>query len=259
MLTLQTDQMILFMLIFVRLTGMLFLLPIFGHTVVQAKFRIGLAFFTAIIIYPLLELNVPNVTNIPSFAWVMIKEALIGIVIGYFTLYLFAAVSFAGSILDMQMGFAMLQLPDPVSEKNMSTASGVLFSLIFTIVFLMFNGHYFLILALEKSFMLIPPGFAKFPAEGLATAATEALATLMEIALRLASPVLVVMIVTSVTLGIIAKTMPQMNIFFVGMPLKIGAGFFAIIVALPSLVSLFESVTKQLYIDIWTLLKMMAA
>ncbi len=254
------EQIELFILIFVRLTAMMFLLPILGHTVVQSKFRIGLGFFLAIILFPLLgEMGVPPVTNLLQFFALVIKEALVGIVIGYFTLFLFAGVSFAGSIIDMQMGFAMLQLSDPVLEKNMSTASGFLFSIIFTISFLIFNGHYFLLLAMKKAFTLIPPGYVKFPAETLANSATDAITTLMEIALRLASPVLVVMIITSVTLGIIAKTMPQMNIFFVGMPLKIGAGFLAIMVALPSLVSLFEAVLHQLYKDIWILLKAMAA
>lgn len=256
---LVTDQIILFMLVFVRLTAILKLLPIFGHTVVQAKYRAGLAFFLAIVLVPVLgEVAVPEVGNLFSFAWLVLKEVFVGLVIGYFTLFLFGAVSFAGSILDMQMGFAMLQLPDPVLEKNMSTASGFLFSLIFTIAFLLFNGHYFLLLAIKKSFVLITPGYTNFPAETIAMSAVAALSNLMEIALRLSAPVLVVMIITSVTLGIIAKTMPQMNIFFVGMPLKIGAGFLAIIVALPSLVSLFESILHQLYKDIWLLLKAMA-
>ncbi len=254
------EQGMLFFLIFVRLSAMMFLLPIFGHSAVKSQYRIGLGFFLAILIFPLMgELGIPKVGSFPMFVWLILKEAMVGIVIGYFTLFLFASVSFAGSILDMQMGFAMLQLSDPVMEKNMSTASGFLFSLIFTIAFLIFNGHYFLLLAMQKAFQLIPPGFVQFPAESLATAAVEAITTLMEIALRLASPVLVVMIVTSVTLGIIAKTMPQMNIFFVGMPLKIGAGFLSIMVALPSLVSLFEAVLHQLYKDIWLLLKTMAA
>ncbi len=256
---LTVEQIKLFMLMFVRLTAMLFLLPIFGHSVIQSKYRIGLAFFLTIIIFPLMgELPVPEVSSLFPFAWLLIKEVAIGLVIGYFTLFLFGAVSFAGSILDMQMGFAMLQLPDPIAEKNMSTASGFLFSLIFTIAFLLFNGHYFLLLAVKKSFVLIPPGYAVFPAEAIADSAVLAITHLVEIALRLSAPVLVVMIITSASLGIIAKTMPQMNIFFVGMPLKIGTGFLAIMVSLPSLINLFESVLHQLYKDIWILLKAMA-
>lgn len=253
------NEIELFFIIFVRLTAMMFLLPIFGHSVVQSKFRIGLSFFLTIILFPLLEgTALPEVSSMFSFAWVLIKEAAVGLVIGYFSLFLFGAVSFAGNILDMQMGFAMLQMADPVAEKNMSTASGMLFSLIFTIAFLLFNGHYFLILAMKKAFELIPPGNVVFPAETLAMSAAQTLTTLVEVALRLSAPVLVVMIITSVALGIIAKTMPQMNIFFVGMPLKIGAGFISIIIALPGLVALFEAILHQLYKDIWLLLKSMA-
>jgi len=257
---LTNQQIILFLLMFVRLTAILYLIPIFGHKVVQPRIRIGLAFFLSLILFPIAASKgaVPEVRNLFGFFWMVIMEVGVGVVIGYFTLFIFGAVSFAGSIIDTDMGFAMLSLSDPVDETIMSTATGVFLTLIFTILFLLFNGHYFLLMALQKSFEYIPVGRAAFPSEPLAYAAAGAVTLLMEVAIRLAAPIMVVMFITSVALGIIAKTMPQMNIFFVGAPLKIGVGFLTIIVALPGLVKLFEWVVQRMYKDIWALLKIMA-
>ncbi len=256
---LTSQQITLFLLMFVRITAVLYLIPIFGHKVIHSRMRIAIAFFLALVLFPLGAVNaVPEPRNLIGFFWMVIMEVGVGVVIGYFTLFIFGAVSFAGSIIDTDMGFAMLSLSDPVDETTMSTATGVFFTLLFTILFLLFNGHYFLLMALQKSFEYIPVGKAAFPAQPLAQAAADSVTLLMEVAMRLAAPIMVVMFITSVTLGIIAKTMPQMNIFFVGAPLKIAVGFLAIIVALPGLVKLFEWVVQRMYKDIWALLKIMA-
>jgi flagellar biosynthetic protein FliR len=254
------NQIELFMLVFVRLVTMLLVIPIFSQRSLPTQYRAALAFFLAILISPILlpSFKPLEVTNVLQFGWLVIKEVMIGLSIGYMTLSLFAGVGFAGNIVDMQMGFSMLSLPNPINPGSMLTASGMMQTLILSIVFLALNGHYFLFLAIEKSFHIVPPGQVVFPAETVATMAVETLIRIYEVAIRIAAPVLIVLLVTSITLGIVAKTMPQMNIFFVGMPLKIGVGFITLIFALPVVVKIFESVLHQLYEDIWILLTQMA-
>ena len=246
-----SQQITLFLLMFVRVTAILYLLPVFGHKIIQPRLRIGIAFFLTLILYPLAMAN-------PGFFWMVIMEVAVGVTIGYFTMFIFAAVSFAGSLIDTDMGFAMVSMADPIDEDIMSTATGVLMTIIFTILFLLFNGHYYLLMALQKSFELIPVGRAAFPSEPVMQAAVNSVTLVMEIGIRLAAPIMVALFITSVALGVIAKTMPQMNIFFVGAPLKIAVGFLTLSAALPGMVKLFEWCVQRMYQDVWALLKIMA-
>ena len=122
----------------------------------------------------------------------------------------------------------------------------------------MLNGHYFLLLALQKCFTVMPPGQAVLDSSVIVSMVLKILQNLMEIAIRLSAPIIIVMMVTTFALGIIAKTMPQMNVFVVGMPLKIGVGFVLMIATLPVMLQFFSVTVRQMYKDIWALLLRMA-
>lgn len=253
-------QIELFILMFIRIGGFLFLMPLFSGSTIPVQYRVGLSFFLTVLLIPQVSIGgeIMAVVNIKQLVWLIVKELALAIIVGYLFHALFAAVAYAGSIVDLQMGFAMLQLPDPVMEGEMTSATGMFQTIFFTMIFLMANGHYYLFVAIEKSFQILPPGEIVVNADDLVTATVMTLSNIMEIAIRLSAPLLIVMVVTSVTLGVIAKTMPQMNIFFVGMPLKIAVGFLSLIFVLPMLVQIFKATFLRLYEDIWHLMKAMA-
>jgi flagellar biosynthetic protein FliR len=213
-----------------------------------------------LLLFPLLkpEFHGLQITNAFQLLWLMFREAGIGAMIGFFTRFLFAAVGFAGEFIDMQMGLSMVQMPDPLNEGEMVTGTGYFYLLFFGIAFLMLNGHYFLLLAIHKCFTIMPPGQAVIDTNTITSMVLKLLQNLTETAVRLSAPIIVVMIVTTFTLGIIAKTMPQMNVFVVGMPLKIGVGFILMIATLPVMLQFFSSTLRKLYSDIWMLLLRMA-
>ncbi|MDR0304581.1 MAG: flagellar biosynthetic protein FliR [Chitinispirillales bacterium] len=250
----------LFGLIFARMTVILMLFPIFGYSILPAQYRVGFSFFMSLLLFPLLKSNFVElqISNYFQFFWLMFREAGIGAMIGFFTRFLFAAVSFAGEFVDMQLGFSMVQMPDPINEGEMATVTGYFYLLIFGIAFLMLNGHYFLLLAVQKCFAVMPPGQAVLDINTIVPMSLKLLQNLLEIAVRLSAPIIIVMMITTFALGIIAKTMPQMNVFVVGMPLKIGIGFILMIVTLPVMLQFFSVAVKQMYKDIWTLLLRMA-
>jgi flagellar biosynthetic protein FliR len=250
----------LFGLIFARLTAILMLLPIFSFQAIPVQYRIGLSFFLTLILFPLLKpaFVVPEITSYFQFFWLMFREAGIGALIGFFTKFLFAAVSLAGEMVDMQMGLSMVQMPDPVNDGEMTSATAYFYLIIFMIAFLMLNGHYFFLLAVSKCFELMPPGQAVLDIQIIMPTVLLFLKNLMETGIRLGAPIIIVMVITTFALGIIAKTMPQMNVFIVGMPLKIGIGFVLMIFTLPIMLQFFAGMARLMYKDIWTLLLRMA-
>ncbi len=256
---LTAEQIQVFLLIFVRITAMISLLPIFGAQNVPRKLKAGFSFILAIILFPLVPVQFPEefIFTLPRFAVMIVQELFIGITIGFATTLLFASVQFAGRLIDTQMGFALVRLIDPFSNAA-GTVSGQFLIIIFSSIFLLINGHYFLLLAIQKSFEVIPLFNAHMPTGSVANLLVSMVANVFVMAIRLAAPVFSVLVLTSLSLGIVARTVPQINIFFVGLPLKIGLGLTTLAIVLPAMTMIFRSMFERLIQDIWRLLYLMA-
>ena len=261
-LVISLDQIQYYVLMFVRVVTMLALLPIFGanYVPVQIKAAMGLLITSALFSVQLAAglPEFPGTFSIGLFALLVIKEILVGLALGFASTFLFAAVQFAGRMVDTEMGFGFVEVVDPNTEE-MTTVLGQLQTILFTILFLLINGHYFLLITVQRSFDLIPLFTAAFPAEPMADHITVMTANVFILGLKLAAPVFVTLFLTQLALGIVARTVPQMNIFFVGLPLKIMIGIGTMIIALPMLASLFMRMTDSIIQDIWKLLYIMAA
>ena len=146
---------------------------------------------------------------------------------------------------------------DPFSNAA-GTVSGQFLIIIFSIIFLLINGHYFLLLAIQKSFEVIPLFNAHMPTGSVANLLVSMVANVFVMAFRLSAPVFSVLVLTSLSLGIVARTVPQINIFFVGLPLKIGLGLTTLAIVLPAMAMIFRSMFEKLIQDIWRLLYLMA-
>ena len=248
-----------FLLVFLRISTMLFLFPIFGSANIPVQLRIALSLLLAIMLTPFALGGEP--LAVPRTLWeylpLLLKELFVGICIGYVASFLFVALQFAGRLIDTEMGFAMVEMMDPFTDTS-TTSTGQLKILLFTIVFLLVNGHLFLLLAVARSFELIPLLEASVPDGRVVELFSRLSAGVFVSALKLAAPVYVVLVLTSLALGIVARTVPQMNVFFVGMPLKIGVGLLTLALVLPMMQQLFRTMTDALMHDIWRLLHLLA-
>ncbi|MBD3345476.1 MAG: flagellar type III secretion system protein FliR [Chitinivibrionales bacterium] len=248
-----------FLVVFVRVTAMISLLPVLGSQNIPVHVKVILSFVLAIIIFPMVP--IPS-TRLDQFSTVhffvmIIKEVFVGLLIGFASTFLFAAVQFAGRLIDTQMGFALVQLIDPFTDARVSTM-GQFKTLVFTIFFLLINGHFFLILAIQKSFEVIPLLGVSMPGGKIAFLLVSMAGNVFVAALKLSAPVFIALVLTSITMGIVARTVPQVNVFFVGLPLKIGVGLVSMIVALPMLTTVFKKMFDALMQDLWKLLYLMA-
>lgn len=253
----SVDQILCFLMAFTRIATMMAVFPVLGSRNTPGMAKAGFALILAIILFPLIP---PKAVALPtglfSFTVIVAKEVLVGLVLGFAGSLIFAIVQFGGKILDQEMAFAITDTFDPVMETE-STAMASFFIVIFTIVLLFIGGHRMFIEALAKSFEVINVGEVHFASGPVSRHLITMTADIFVLGLKFAAPVITSLILTTVVLGIIARTMPQINIFIVGLPLKIGMGFIILIICLPSLNVMFERMVLAMQRDIYILIKLM--
>jgi len=248
----------LFILILVRVTGLFVISPIFGRNDVPAIMKVGISITLALILLPL-KINTfyLDIDNIRVLAFWSISEFLIGIIIGFIAFIYFSVVYLAGSIIDIQMGFGMVNIMDPQTNAQMPIMGGF-YNILITLVFLTTNGHHQLIKSLIYSYEIIPIGFNITVNENLISYLMKIFTDMFILAFKLSAPILIAIFLVNVILGILARTMPQMNIFVVGMPLKIAIGIIIILISLRFFVPYSENLFDKMFQSIYELLQILS-
>ena len=162
---------------------------------------------------------------------VIFKELLVGIIIGYISYAFFSAFYVMGQIIDMKIGFGMANVIDPQNRVQIPLMGNFYYILSF-LVFLGLNGHHRIILALKDSYNYIPINSFSY-SETMMNLVIDILTKSFEIGLKLSMPIIVVIFISDIVLGILSKTIPQLNVFVVGMPFKILVGLVFILVGIP--------------------------
>ncbi len=249
---LTLDNIVAYLLTTFRVGGLLIAAPIFGQRSVPAQLKIMLALVLGYFLFPLIgsqELAIDP--GLFPIALVAARELLFGLIIGFFFQIIFIAVEFGGGILGYQIGFALVNIVDP-STSNSVPIIGQFKLIVATLIFFGIDGHHVVLQALFESFKFVPLGHVTFHAEILDHIVTFAGAVFI-IGVKIAAPILVTLFITDVCLGIVSRTMPQMNMFIVGFQVKIGAGLLMIALALPFFQYMFTKVFNQMSIDAFDL------
>lgn len=232
-------QIEVFLLSLFRFAGMMAIAPVFSHRTFPIQLRFAFSMLVAILIFPFLDAE--RFVS-PSDLWALlgigVTEFLLGAMIGFAFYLLFAAVQFAGGIIGFQIGFAIVNVIDPTSSENISII-GQFQYLLALLLFLAMNGHHLILSGLLDSFILVPLGEVTFRFSGAAALARLS-AGVFILAVKIASPVMLALLLTDTALGIIARTVPQMNVFIVGFPLKIAIGLFVVGLSLPVFAYVFQ-------------------
>lgn len=204
-------------LILIRITAFIVVCPGFSFKGLPNIFKVGLSFSVALIVYGL----VPDFYidgNFYLLVPIAIKETLFGLSMGYITMLVFSAVETAGHFIDFQVGFSMGQIYDPTMGSRSSNYGRLLNWLSIT-VFFMLNMHHYMIEALIKSFDYVPLNSLELNNLGVASI-MELFAHVFELGFNLAVPIIIVVLTTDIILGVISRTVPQINVLILGMPTK---------------------------------------
>ncbi|PWI58201.1 flagellar biosynthetic protein FliR [Sulfoacidibacillus thermotolerans] len=233
-------SILIFLLIFVRATGVVFASPIFGNLQIPTLVKIGLSFYLSVIIVE----SLPKTTllahgvlvNATTFVLLLLQEALVGIALGLIANFIFYAIQFAGALLDLQIGFSMVNLVNP-GFSTPSTPLANLLYILFALFFLGVHGDYSVILAILQSYRYVPIGSAHFGGP-VADVFLHATITLFLIAVEIAAPVMLAIFLTNIAFAVASRAVPQMNVFFVGLPITLFLGLGLVGVLMPAFVAL---------------------
>lgn len=221
----------LFLIILARWAGMIMLAPVFGARGVPAMARLGLAFSITIILYPLLQGTSPAIPfELLPYTAVVLKEVFVGLVIGFLIYLLTAILQGAGQLVDLQMGFTMGAAIDPVYGVQ-SPMMGNFQMILATMLLLATNSHHYIIAAMVKSYAYIPINPANLPSNYLFF--TQLVGNVFALAVQLALPIFGALLVSDVGVGLLSRTVPQLNIFAVIFPVKIVFGLVILFLSLP--------------------------
>ncbi len=221
-----------FLLIFVRMTGLFVVSPIFGRQNIPVYFKVGFSFLTAILIsytIPAPELAAYN--SMVAFIFLIAKEFLVGLVLGYISYLIITALYLAGQMIDMHIGFGMVSVFDPMSNIQIPVTANFYFILTM-LMFLAIDGHHLLIYTLTDSFAILPINSSLVIDSSLMDFFIRLFTSVFVIGFKIAAPVTAAIFVADVSLGVIAKAVPQVNVFVIGMPLKILLGLLVILFTL---------------------------
>lgn len=246
----------LFLLVFVRMTGLFVTAPIFGRRNIPAYFKIGFAFMTALLMVNVIKTgSLANTDNFMLYALYIVKEFLVGVLIGFIAYAVFTSIYIAGQIIDMQIGFGMVNVLDPLSNIQVPISAN-LYYILAMVIFLVTNGHHMLISALFQSFNLLPLGSAVVGPDMLENT-VGMFQEMFSIGFKIAAPIVAAVIITDVVLGIISKTIPQMNVFILGMPLKILIGIIITMLTIPAFIYIVAMLTDNMNNEVFKLIRSM--
>jgi flagellar biosynthesis protein FliR len=227
-----------FLLTFARIGTMVMLMPGFGETNIPTRIKLSIALGLTLIILPLHRAAYQvDMTSINPLIVLLLHEIVIGIVLGATARVTLAALQTAGSVIAQQLGLGFVTAVDPTQGQQGLLVGNFLTLLGLTLLFAT-DSHHLVIAALNESYKVFSPG-ELLPSGDIAALATRAFSAAFKIGMQLSAPFLVFGLVFNIGLGVLARLMPQMQVYFVGVPLSIFAGFLILIAVLAAMMGTF--------------------
>jgi flagellar biosynthetic protein FliR len=234
-------ELLRFLLIVCRVSPLMMIAPFWGSPLVPGQVRIYLALLVSALLMPVVRAPIPPdaAASLITLFFSVASELLLGFIFAYMAVLLFAAVQMAGQLVDIQVGFGIANVFDPVSGAQVTLIGQVLYmAAIF--VFILLNGHHMMLKGLADSFTIAPPG-RPFTGMGPVQLLVERGGSLMFIlAAQVAAPAMTALFLVNLAMGLVSRVLPQINIFLVGLPLNVGIG----LLVLAASMSIFPSVMR---------------
>ena len=251
-------QVATFLLVLTRASGIFFISPFLGSMNISTRFKAGAAVAVAVVLFPVVlkESVIQAPATILLFACTVVKEMFVGWLIGLVGYITLSAINLAGKVMDMQVGFAMVNMMDPTTRQQSGLIGNFLYNLSI-IYFLITNGHHVILSALAESFRVIPLDSMVWN-DSLPQLINDLTAGIFMNGMKIAMPITFAILLTNVGLGIMARTMPQMNIFVVGIPMQLMIGTTMLSMVLPFYLLFLDVIFNEMYANISIALKAIA-
>ncbi len=220
-----------FLLILFRIGGLFISAPVLSSQSIPMQIKAGLCLFASVLLYPTVSGALPAVPgNAVQLAGYAVQETGLGLLIGFTANFVFWGIQAAGEVVAREMGLSMAEIYDPVLEMQTSIV-GQFNVVIATMMFLILNGHHWILRAVISSFKAVPLGTFVLTSFTL-TSVVQMSCQVFIIAIKLSAPVFVALFLITAILGIMERMIPQMHMFAIGFPLKIGVGFIMLLLSM---------------------------
>jgi flagellar biosynthetic protein FliR len=241
-------KLLCFAMVLTRISAFFLVLPVFGWKSIPNRIKIAVTLLVTIffsIVAPF-RIDAEKVSALEAII-LLANEATYGLALGLIVTLLFATVKFSGRFVERQMGLAMAQILDPLTGER-AQPLGSIFEMIFIIIFLSANGHHIFLLIISRSYEVFPAGSIPTIAV-LSNGVIKAGSAMLLAGLKLAAPMLAAFILLFIILAVFARIVPEMNILFISLPMRVGMGLLMAIIFLPfinSFVSEFADLVDKL-------------
>ena len=229
---LESEKLLGFVMALTRISAFFLALPVFGWESIPVPIKVCLALLLAFF-FSMITPLAPSVQQASTLEAVLliVNEATYGLALGLVAAILFAAVKLAGRIIEQEMGLTMAEILDPLTGEE-AQPLGSLLEMMFIIMFLSANGHHLFLLTLSKSYEAFPAG--SIPTISVLTAGiVQAGSTMLMAGLKLAAPLLAASLLLMVVLAVLARLVPEMDILFISLPMRVGLGLLMVAAFLP--------------------------
>jgi flagellar biosynthesis protein FliR len=254
---LSTGQVEAFILVLLRVSAIVVTIPVISDASVPARFKAALSILITLIIFPLVlpKIAQPADSHLLILLFRMAGEVMIGLIIGFAARLIFAGIQMAGDMIGFQMGLSIANIIDPMTSDQVSIITELQY-LIAMLVFLAVDAHHIFFSAIIQSYSIISPLAFHFSGQ-LMQHIFDLSKEMFIISIKLGAPLIAVMLFTSVGLGIVARTVPQINVFIVGMPLQIAIGLIFLGITAPIFIKLIQGLFGSFDTEIVNLLRLM--
>jgi flagellar biosynthetic protein FliR len=251
---LSEPQLVAFVLILIRLSAFIFSMPIIGAQNVPSSLKILFSLLLALIVYPVALAKQSTVLNFSDeIVFLVFKEVAIGLMLGFMARLFFLAIAVAGQVISMSVGLQAGQILNPTLDTQ-STVVEQFLTLLATMIFLLINGHHLLIIGICDSFQVLPLSF-----DGLKLESVKSVAYLgkdiLTIGIKICAPVLISIFLTNLSMGIIGRAVPQVNVLVTSLHITILVGMTVLFFTVPLFVGEMEELKNIMAGQMFALMK----
>lgn len=222
------QQLEFFLIIVVRMSGFIFTAPFFGLRNVPLRIKTGLTLAMAVVMFYVLPYEPLEYAGVIGFALLIVEETLCGLILGFVANICYQILAFSGQLLDMEIGFSMVNEMDPVTSAQV-TVSGNLYSYAVMLMLMITYMHHFLLDALIDSYALVPIGKVAINPM-VYTVVVKLVGEYFVLGFRIVLPVFAAMLIVNSVLAILARVAPQLSMFVIGIQLKVFVGLAVMVV-----------------------------
>jgi len=228
---LMIEKLLGFVLVLTRISAFFAVIPIFNWQSIPVRIKTAMILLVSIFFSMMLPLHIKKDVSTLEASLLIANEVIYGFAMGLIVTLVFSAVKVSGLIIEREMGLAMAEILDPLTEES-AQAMSIILEMSFILLFLSANGHHFFLLTIQKSYETFPAGSTP-TIPSLVRGVIEAGSTLLTAGLKLAAPIFGALFVLIITLAVLARITPEMNVFFISFPITISVGLLMATAFLP--------------------------